>query len=179
MLVGASLARHVAALSRGDDDRVVERDGESRSISEERTYTEDFFDPRPIDRALLARAAGVARTLRSEGLVARTVHLKVRTGDFTTFTRAQTLREPTDLAEAIVAAARALYADRIDLKGRGVRLLGVGVSGLLDKSEDRPSLFPDAASARARKLAGIEDAVRERAGDRALIRASLMRDKES
>ena len=178
MLVGGSLARHVGALARGDDDRLVERDRGSRSISEERTYTEDLRDPRQIDRALLARAAGVARTLRGEGLVARTVHLKVRTGDFTTFTRAQTLREPTDLAEAIVTAVRGLYADRIDLKGRGVRLLGVGVSGLLGTSEARASLFPDAASARARKLAGIEDAVRSKAGDRALIRASLIRDKE-
>ena len=178
MLVGGSLARHVGALARGDDDRLVERDRESRSISEERTYTEDLRDPRQIDRALLARAAGVARTLRGEGLAARTVHLKVRTGDFTTFTRAQTLREPTDLAETIVTAVRGLYADLIDLKGRGVRLLGVGVSGLVGTSEARASLFPDAASARARKLAGIEDAVRSKAGDRALIRASLIRDKD-
>ena len=175
MLVGESLARHVAALARGDDDRVVERDRESRSISEERTYTEDLRDPREIDRALLARAQGVARALRREGLVARTVHLKVRTGDFTTFTRAHTLREPTDLAEAIVTAVRDLYAQRVDLGGRGVRLLGVGVSGLVSRGEIRASLFPDAAATRSRKLAAAEDAVRERLGEDAVTRATLVK----
>ena len=175
MLVGESLARHVAALARGDDDRVVERDRESRSISEERTYTEDLRDAAEIDRALLARAQGVARTLRREGLVARTVHLKVRTGDFTTFTRAHTLPDPTDLGEDIVTAARALYAHRIDLSGRGVRLLGVGVSGLGAAGAGPRSLFPDAASVRARKLAGIEDAVRKRIGSDAVTRASLVK----
>ena len=73
---------------------------------------------------------GVARSLRREGLAGRTIHLKVRTGDFKTATRALTLRDPADLAETIIDAVRAMYRERIDLEGKGVRLLGVGVSGL-------------------------------------------------
>ena len=78
-------------------------------------------------------------------------------------------------AEDIVTAARALYAHRIDLSGRGVRLLGVGVSGLVAAGTGPRSLFPDAESVRARKLAGIEDAVRKRIGSDAVTRESLVK----
>jgi DNA polymerase-4 len=120
-VVGAGLASHLHGLAHGRDDRAVCAGRESKSISEERTYGEDLVDPREIDRELLARAAGVARTLRRHGLAGRTVHLKVRTGDFATSTRALTLRDPADLAESIVEAARAMYRERIDLRGKGVR----------------------------------------------------------
>ncbi|HJQ98182.1 MAG TPA: DNA polymerase IV [Candidatus Polarisedimenticolaceae bacterium] len=174
-LVGATMARHVKALAEGEDDRAVEHDRASRSISEERTYTEDLRDPQEIDRALLARAQGVARELRRDGLVARTVHLKVRTGDFTTWTRARTLPEPTDLAEPIVAAAREMFASKIQLDGKGVRLLGVGVSGIAKAGTKAGSLFPDAGTLRAKRIAGAEDAVRSKLGDRAVTRASLVK----
>ncbi len=129
-VLGESGAEHLLALAHGRDDRAVQTGREAKSISEERTYGEDLKRPADIDKALLARADGVARELRGQGLVARTVHLKVRTGDFETVTRAKTLSEPTDLAEVVLGAARELFRERILLKGRGVRLLGVGVSGL-------------------------------------------------
>jgi DNA polymerase-4 len=174
-LVGASMARHVKALAVGEDDRAVEHDRASRSISEERTYTEDLRDPREIDRALLARAQGVAQELRREKLVARTVHLKVRTGDFTTWTRAKTLRDATDLAEPIIVAAREMFAKKIRLEGRGVRLLGVGVSGIAKAETKASSLFPDADTVRAKRIAGAEDAVRTKLGQHAVTRASLVK----
>jgi len=173
-LMGASMARHVKALAGGEDDRAVEHDRASRSISEERTYTDDLRDPREIDRALLARAQGVARQLRREGLVARTVHLKVRAGDFTTWTRARTLREPTDLVDPIVGAARELLASRVRLEGKGVRLLGVGVSGIAPAGARAGPLFPDADTVRAKRIAGAEDAIRAKLGDTAVTRASLV-----
>jgi len=173
-VLGPAMAAHVKALARGDDDRRVERDREARTISEERTYLEDLRDPETIDRALLARAEGIARELRRCGLVARTVHLKVRTGDFATATRALTLREPSDLAEALVAAGRTMFRERIDLGGKGVRLLGLGVSGLSATGTPAPGLFPDPGTERARKLARAADAVHARLGDDALVRARLL-----
>ncbi len=139
-LVGESAAVHIAALARGEDDRPVVTEREPKSMSEERTYLDDLTAPEAIDQALLARAEGVARALRAHGLRGRTVHLKVRTGDFTTWTRAHTLTAATDLAEVIVAVARMLYRDRVRLGGRGVRLLGVGVSGF----EPAPGAVADA-----------------------------------
>jgi DNA polymerase-4 len=173
-LAGEAAAAHLKALARGDDDRSVVPSREAKSISEERTYTDDVHDPRAIDRALLERAEGVARELRRLSLVARTVHLKVRTGDFTTWTRASTLRAPTDLPDAIVAAARGMMRERIELQGRGVRLLGVGVSALAGAASSPAPLFPDAATERARKLARASAAVKDRLGEGALTRGSLL-----
>lgn len=177
-LVGPGSAAHLAALAHGKDGRRVEPSREAKSISEERTYGDDLTDPAEIDRALLSRSEGVARELRREGLVGRTVHLKVRTGDFTTWTRALTLPEATDLAEPIVRAAREMLVKRVDLGGRGVRLLGVGMSGLEPAATAQHGLFPDVAEIRARRLARAQDAVRARLGNGSVERASLLRRKD-
>ncbi len=173
--VGASAARHLLTLARGEDDRPVETGREAKSISEERTYGTDLTDPDEIDRALLERSEGVARELRRCGLVGRTVQIKVRTGDFTTWTRERTLPEPTDLPEVIVAAARRLFREKIRLRGKGVRLLGVGVSTLEPEGGLPATLFPDPAEERARRLARAADAVRDRFGEEAVKRARLLR----
>ena len=173
--VGPGLAAHVHALARGEDDRPVCPDRESKSISEERTYGDDLTDPREIDRELLARAEGVARSLRREGLAGRTIHLKVRTGDFKTATRALTLRDPADLAETIIDAVRAMYRERIDLKGKGVRLLGVGVSALAPAVSVTGGLFVDDAIERSRKYARASDALKDKLGEDVVTRASLIR----
>jgi nucleotidyltransferase/DNA polymerase involved in DNA repair len=148
---------------------------QAKSISEERTYGEDLTDPDQIDRALLARADGVARQLRKDRLVGKTVHLKVRTGDFTTWTRSLTLPDSTDLTESIVEAARHLLRERIRLAGRGVRLLGIGISGLEPSGSGQASLFADPDEERARRAARASDAVRDRLGENALTRARLLR----
>jgi Nucleotidyltransferase/DNA polymerase involved in DNA repair len=173
-ILGEGSAEHLLALAHGRDDRAVQTGREAKSISEERTYGEDLTRPADIDRALLARADGVARELRREGLVARTVHLKVRTGDFETVTRAKTLPEPTDLAEVVLEAARELFRDRIALNGRGVRLLGVGVSGLEPPGAGQPSLFSDERQEKLRALARTADEIREKFGKAALARARLL-----
>jgi nucleotidyltransferase/DNA polymerase involved in DNA repair len=173
--LGARSARHLRALARGEDDRPVHSQREAKSISEERTYAVDLTDPDEIDRALLQRADAVACDLRRHGLAGRTVQIKVRTGDFTTWTRSHTLPAPTDLTEVIVDAARHLFAQRIDLGNQGVRLLGLGVSGLEPVDRSQSTLFPDKQEERARRLARTTDALRERLGRDAVVRARLLR----
>jgi DNA polymerase-4 len=173
-LVGGAWADHLRSLARGEDDRPVEPSREARSISEERTYADDLTDPDAIDAALLERSEGVARELRREGLAGRTVRIKVRTGDFTTWTRERTLPCSTDLTEVIVGAARGLFRDRIALGRRGVRLLGVGVSGLEPAGAGQASLFANPAEDRARRAARAADAVRDRMGEGAITRARLL-----
>jgi nucleotidyltransferase/DNA polymerase involved in DNA repair len=177
-LVGENAAAHLLSLARGEDDRPVVDHREAKSISEERTYATDLRDADAIDEALLARAEGVARELRREGLAARTVQIKVRTGDFTTWTRSRTLPSPTDLAEMIVEAARALFRERIRLGRQGVRLLGVGVSGLVPYGGGQGDLFPDAALEKSRRMARAADALRARHGENAVTRARLLRRRK-
>jgi DNA polymerase-4 len=116
----------------------------------------------------------VARQLRRSGLVGRTVHLKVRTGDFTTWTRAHTLPAATDLTEVLVQAGRMLLRDKVDLGGRGIRLLGLGVSQIEPRASVHPDLFADPDEERARRMARAADAVRERMGEKSVTRARLL-----
>jgi len=177
--LGAHLADHLLDLAHGRDARPVVPSRAPKSVSEERTYQHDLTSRESIDRALLARAEGVSRELRRQGLTGRTVHLKVRLGDFTTWTRAHTLETPTDTTEAIVAVARRLLATRIDLGGRGVRLLGVGVSGLAPRESEQTNLFDAPGDARRRKLIDVLDALHAKHGDRAPVRARLLPDPAS
>jgi DNA polymerase-4 len=183
-LVGPASAAHLRALARGQDRRPVHTRREAKSISEERTYGTDLTRPDDIDRAMLARAEGVARELREDGLVARTVHLKVRTGDFTTWTRSKTLPAPTCYAEPVVEAARAMFRERIRLGGKGIRLLGVGVSDLRPAGSGQAELFGSPDDERSRRLARATDAVRGKLGEKAITRARLLdrrgrRDEEA
>jgi DNA polymerase-4 len=99
-------------------------------VSVEGTYDTDLTDRRLMEGLLTRQAGEVAGRLRKHGLSGRTVTIKVRLHDFTTLSRSSTLPSPTDSAATIARLARTLLED-LDTSG-GVRLLGVGVSGLAD-----------------------------------------------
>ncbi len=138
-LLGKAHGHGLWHLSRGLDDRPVVAEREAKSVSVEGTYDTDLTD-RALMEALLTRQAGeVAGRLVTQGLSGRTVSIKVRLHDFTTLSRSSTLPGPTDSATTVARLARALLAD-LDTSG-GVRLLGVGVSGLADWVQE--DLFAD------------------------------------
>jgi DNA polymerase-4 len=112
------------------DDRHVEAERETKSVSVEGTYEQDLTDRKLMASLLTRQAADVARRLRKNGMSGRTVTIKVRLYDFTTLNRSATLPSPTDDEAVIARVARRLLED-LDTSG-GVRLLGVGVSGLAD-----------------------------------------------
>jgi DNA polymerase-4 len=172
--IGPAAARHIVALARGEDPRAVVPDRDAKSISEERTFAVDLRDADEIEAVLLERSDGVARTLRREGLEARTIRIKVRTGSFRTWTRAATLREPSAATEEIYRAARDLFRSRIRLGAQGVRLLGVGAGNLVPAGTGQIDLFPDPAAARAARIARAADTLSEKYGDGVVKRARLL-----
>ncbi|MFC7497454.1 MULTISPECIES: DNA polymerase IV [unclassified Nocardioides] len=129
-LLGNASGRWLFALARAEDDRPVVAEREAKSVSVEGTYDHDLTDRRLMEQLLARQAGDVARRLRKAGLSGRTVTIKVRLHDFTTLSRSSTLPSPTDVPATIARLARSLLAD-LDTSG-GVRLLGVGVSGLAD-----------------------------------------------
>jgi len=132
--VGKSHGHSLHQLARAQDDRAVVSERETKSVSVEGTYETDLTD-RSLMTGLLTRQAGqVAERLRKHGLSGRTVTIKVRLHDFTTLNRSSTLPAPTDRTATIARLARSLFED-LDTSG-GVRLLGVGVSGLADWIQD-------------------------------------------
>ncbi|WP_435741462.1 DNA polymerase IV [Nocardioides sp. SYSU DS0663] len=129
-LVGRSHGSGLYRLARADDDRPVVAEREAKSVSVEGTYDTDLTDRRLMEGLLTRQAKEVAARLGKHGLSGRTVSIKVRLHDFTTLSRSSTLPSPTDSPATVGRVARALLAD-LDTSG-GVRLLGVGVSGLAD-----------------------------------------------
>jgi DNA polymerase-4 len=129
-LLGKAQGHGLFRLARAEDDRPVVADRETKSVSSEGTYDTDLTDRRLMAGLLARQATHVGERLKKHGLSGRTVSIKVRLHDFTTLSRSSTLASPTDSGATIARVARALLDD-LDTSG-GVRLLGVGVSGLAD-----------------------------------------------
>jgi len=129
-LLGRAHGSGLYAMARAEDDRAVEPEREAKSISVEDTYDTDHVDKRLLEALLDRQAAKVTERLRKARISGRTVSIKVRLHDFSTVSRSATLSEPSDDARQIARVARRLFAE-LDTSG-GVRLLGVGVSGLAD-----------------------------------------------
>ena len=115
----------------GEDDRPLDLDEEVKSIGSENTFLRDT-DHRPTLRACLKeQAEEVAKSLAKHQLAARTVQIKVRYGDFTSLTRQSSVEEPlTDAREIYRLGCWLLARER--LVNRPLRLIGLGVSGLVE-----------------------------------------------
>jgi DNA polymerase-4 len=127
-MFGKSHGRTLFHLARAEDDRPVVPDREAKSVSAEETFTHDLFDPARLGTVIDTLAARVGRRLQDSDTAGRTVVLKVRRSDFSTMTRSYTAPQPTDDVRQVAATARRLLMEA-GVVG-GVRLLGVGVSGL-------------------------------------------------
>ena len=161
------------ANARGIDNSPVRISHERRSISQEHTFQHDVGDANALQRTLLRMSDHVARRLRRDHLVAQTIRIKLRYADFSTLTRQVTLEQPVDQAQAIYEHAWRLW-QRHWQHGRLVRLIGVGVSGLLDESGYQLTLF-DHADQRQIDLERALDRIRDRFGGEAITRASLLK----
>jgi len=163
---GAALAERARGI---DADRVVGLGDPAKSIGHEHTFDVDTSDRETLERTLLAMADGVAGRLRSSGLRAATVTVKIRDSTFRTITRQRSLPEPTDLTEPIYRAV--LDLARRELRGQRIRLLGVTASHFGES--DQLALFA-ADDPRRRRVVEAADAVRRRFGERAMTRARLI-----
>jgi DNA polymerase IV len=156
----------------GIDDRPVSPDREEKSISAEQTYAADIQGRERLMVELLRLADRTASRLRAQDLAAGTVTVKIRRGDFTTFTRQRALGSPTQDGGVVSAAAKSLLEKwLVTQPDAAVRLLGVGVSSL--QTLPQGDLFAG-GSARGSRLDGAIDGIRDRFGADMLTRASLL-----
>ncbi len=132
-------------LAWGRDDRPVVPESEPKSVSHEVTFAKNQKSLALLQGVLTGLSEQTARRLRRARMVGRTVNLKLRYGDFTTITRQESLGHPTDDAGEIDAAASRLLEVERALDERPVRLLGVGVTGLLRRTQMNLDLFGAAA----------------------------------
>lgn len=142
-LLGKAHGASLYGMACGRDDRPVVAERDAKSVSVEDTFDVDLTDRTRVQVEVARLADRCVRRLRGAGRSGRTVVLKVRRYDFSTLTRSETLRGPTD-DPAVVREAAARLLEGVDTTA-GVRLLGVGVSGLADYTQE--DLFAQAAQA--------------------------------
>ena len=164
-------------LAQGIDDRPVSPGEGCKSIGHETTFEHDTKDAGVLHDTLLELVGKVAQRLRAQGVRARTISIKFREADFTTYTRRTTLSEPVDTSEKIFPVALALM-NALTAAGKLVRLIGV-YAGNLEAGTEREQLSLFAREPpRDRRLATAMDDIVRRYGDHAITRAALVPSKK-
>lgn len=134
---GRDRAAHFHRAAHGIDDRSVVTHRVRKSISRETTFAQDAGDEARLIEVMGPLLESIVASLVRANLRARTVNLKIRYSDFETLTRQISLPSPTDdpvrIEQAALACLRRLPLDK------GVRLLGVGLSGLVRMTGDSRS----------------------------------------
>ncbi|MGW6983651.1 DNA polymerase IV [Streptomyces sp. NPDC054932] len=143
--VGRSAGAGLYRMALGLDDRPVVAERDAKSVSVEDTFDVDLHDRVRIRGEVQRLADRCVQRLRGSGHSGRTIVLKVRRYDFSTLTRSETLRGPTD-DPGVVREAAARLLEGVDTTG-GVRLLGVGVTGLAHYTQE--DLFAQSLAAGA------------------------------
>ena len=161
------------SLAAGVDESSVTPYHQVKSVSTERTFSEDTTDREAVRKWVLKQSEEVGRRLRRKSLKGRTVTLKIKTSDFVVKTRRKTLRRPTDITAEIFEAAAGLldgYA-----MAKPVRLIGVGVSSL-DQPLAQLSIWDEGQSDK-KKHANMDravDTVKDMFGGESIKRGSLL-----
>ena len=150
-----AIGRSLYRFARGEDDRKVNPDAPTKSISAETTFDEDLSTKEALLAELWPLAQTVSRCLKRAELASKTVAIKLKTADFKTLTRHRRLSDPTQLAEVLYQAARPLVEQEAD--GREFRLIGIGAEALVEADQADP---PDLLDLRgAGQRIGIEQVV--------------------
>jgi DNA polymerase-4 len=149
-----AIGHRLASFARGEDDRAVDPDTPTKSISAETTFETDLSDVGQLAAILWPLCERVAARLRQAELGARTVVLKLKSRDFQIVTRRHRLEAPTQLADLLYRTALPLLSHEAD--GRRFRLIGVGGTDLVPARDADPAdlLDPD-----GRRMAGLERAI--------------------
>ncbi|MBP1807180.1 DNA polymerase-4 [Rubellimicrobium aerolatum] len=169
-----SMGERLWHLARGEDAREVRAGREAKGISNETTFSADTSDRNVLDGHLWRMAEKVSGRAKAQGLAGRVVVLKLKRADHRLLTRRVSLREPTQIADAIYRAARGLL-DQVEEPGP-FRLLGVGLGEIAEGARaDREGDLLDPEAARRARAERAADAIRARFGEGAILKGRALR----
>lgn len=138
-ILGPTVGPALHRLAQGIDDRPVAENAPAKQISAESTFPEDLTTLDQLREAAGPIGEHAHARLEKDGRGARTVTVKLRKSDMSILTRSATLPYATADGATLIAMARRLLLDPIEIGP--IRLVGVGFSGLSDVRQE--SLFPD------------------------------------
>ena len=165
---------HFWRLARGLDERPVSDAHTARSMSHETTFMTDCGDEEEMRKTLLGLCDDLVYDMRRHQVRGRTITLKIRLADFSTFTRSHSLERAIDSSEELFQQALQLFST-FRREGQRVRLLGVALSRL-QQGEGQMELFRE-EDGRREKVDSIMDDVRKKFGAKAISRASLLHNR--
>lgn len=172
-----SYGRRLLELSRAIDPTPITPDSPAQSVSSECTLEQDTCEPAALHRCLLEQAEEVAAGLRSEGVKARTVVLKIKHADFKLCTRRTTFAPPTQSSKELYRQARRLMDEyRLTQK---IRLIGLGATGFVPANAPRQQeLFAGEERSREgwEKVDRTVETIKSKFGDKVIQRATLKKD---
>ncbi len=157
-----AMGQRMAQFVRGEDPRRIKANRPTKSISSETTFHHDISNGGELQKILWRQAERVSRRLKASDYAGTTVVLKLRRADFRILTRSRRLPDPTQLADTIFRHAKELLAAEIN--GTAYRLLGVGLSGLVDAVDADPPSLADPGGERRADAERALDQVRDRFG---------------
>jgi DNA polymerase IV len=165
---------HLWHLAQGLDDRPVSADEGFKSIGHEFTFEKDTSDTGRLHDTLLQLTEHVAQRLRLNKVCVRTIVVKVREADFSTYTKRVSLSAPADTMEVIFPAALKLMNSLVK-QGKLIRLIGVSATHLEIASAGTQMGLFEQMPEKKRRLATALDEVTRRYGKNALVRAALVK----
>jgi DNA polymerase-4 len=167
---GPRSGEHLWKLARGIDDREVVPDRNAKSISHETTFATDINDKEALRSWLMELTEQVGIRLRRHKLRCRTVHLKIRYDDFSTFTRSQAVEEPTNSTDLLWRIAVKMLNERLPNRKLSIRLIGMGVSGIDTSTLKQKTLFDEETNETESKIDEVTDLIQEKFGNKSVSR---------
>lgn len=160
------LGSRLANLAWGRDTRRVNPKRDTKSVSSETTFHHDIEDRKELERKLWIQSERTADRLKKSNLAGNTVTLKLKSANFRTVTRRTTLKSATSLADTIFEYGKMLLNGEPD--GTAYRLIGIGVSGLIEGIRTEPVDFLDGQAGKKANLELAVDDLRAKFGKEAL-----------
>lgn len=116
-------------IANGIDDSPVVTSYDIKSVSTETTFEQDVADRQAVVETLERLAKEVHARATQDGFLWRTIGIKLRFEDFSTFTRARSRSDYTRSLDAVQTSVRSLFSE-FEKDPRKIRLVGVKLSNL-------------------------------------------------
>lgn len=143
-----------------------------KNIGNSITLPYDYNDIEKIEEVLLALVEQVSYRLRNQEMFANVVNVQIKTNEFKVFSHQRKLDFATDSTKIIGKEAKKLLTEIYN--NTPIRLIGVSVSGLVEKEERQISLFENVENEKQKKIDSVLDNIKEKYGYEAITRAGKM-----
>lgn len=159
-----------------DESEVVYEYEQPKCVGNSITLPEDIYNINRLNEILLALSEQVAYRLRKYALKASVVSVQIRTKDFANFSHQKKLDKPTNITKEIYEASKELLASLH--QNRGVRLIGIQTSKLVEKDQMQLSIFEQKDNPKQEKIENVIDSLKNKYGYNAVTRAGEMKVKD-